>query len=172
MKKLTYAVMMLLTLGVIAACSESDDDEKTATPKEPIVGTWLSTGKNVAPILHYLFSADGGVDSVTAVFMENNRYTVKQINKNKTTKDYVGSYTVDKSANLSIIKIKLEQESPGATSNEGIYQIFTASPDSMKYEVVQLSSTSNTAPTPEKGFGSTNNGAFGVNNIQRYIRLK
>ena len=42
----------------------------------------------------------------------------------------------------------------------------------MQYEVVLTSGTQNVAPTPETGFGSTNGGALGTSNIQKYIKVR
>ncbi|MCA0445710.1 MAG: hypothetical protein LCH54_05740 [Bacteroidetes bacterium] len=171
MKKLTYAVMMLLTLGVMAACSESDDDEKTATTPASIEGTWLSTGTNVAPLLNAIFVSLGGVDSITAVFNADKSYTVKQVNKNKLVINYAGTYVITKSSTGNVHKILLNQTAPSAATSLGIYEIFDVAVDSMKYEVV-LDNGTNVPPTPATGFGSTNGGAFGTTNVQKYVRVK
>jgi len=168
MKKL-FAILLLLV--VVAGCKKSEDNPTEATQVDPIVGTWISTGSNVAPLLNTIFASVGGVDSIYATFNSNNTYVVKQVNKNKTSLTYEGTYALTKSTNTDIHKISIVQTKPSAASNEGIYQINTSvKPNTMKYEVVLISGTQNTAPTPEKGFGSTNNGAFGTTNVQVYVK--
>ncbi len=80
-----------------------------------------------------------------------------------------GIYTSELSDVGLIFTITLEQiVPPPPIEVAGIYEIDDGL---MRYEVVQLSGTSNIAPTPETGFGSTNQGAFGDTNIQQYIRM-
>ncbi|MCK6602544.1 MAG: hypothetical protein L6Q77_12055 [Bacteroidetes bacterium] len=171
MKKLTYAVMMLLTLGVIAACSESDDDEKTTATPASIEGTWVSAGSNVAPLLEAYFASSGGVDTIIAVFNPDLTYTVKQVNGNGTKANYGGTYVITKSTGSNIHKIVLNETVIAKYVSEGIFEIYDAAVDSMKYEVVALGGA-NVPATPTTGFGSTNGGAFGTTNIQKYVRVK
>ncbi|MFZ5946649.1 MAG: hypothetical protein ACOYU5_01625 [Stygiobacter sp.] len=166
-KLLAVALISILLFG----CKKSDDNPVETQTKDPIIGTWISTGSNVAPLLNTIFASVGGIDSIYATFNENNTYYVKQVNKNKTSIVYEGTYVLTKSTNTDIHKISIVQTKPSAASNEGIYQINTSvNPNTMKYEVVLISGTQNTAPTPEKGFGSTNNGAFGTTNVQNYVK--
>lgn len=170
MKKL----LLLLVIAGSVFFTSCKDDETTTEPvvqKDPIIGTWISTGTNVAPLLNTIFAAVGGIDTVYATFNESKTYLVKQVNKNKTSLTYEGTYSVTKSATGDIHKISIVQTKPSAATNEGIYQIVSsANPNTMKYEVVLMSGTQNVAPTPEKGFGSTNGGAFGVLNVQNYVK--
>lgn len=170
MKKL----LLLLVIAGSVFFTSCKDDETTTDPvvqKDPIIGTWISTGTNVAPLLNTIFAAVGGIDTVYATFNENNSYIVKQVNKNKTSLTYEGTYSLTKSASGTIHKISIVQSKPSAATNEGIYQIVsTSTPNTMKYEVVLMSGTQNVAPTPEKGFGSTNGGAFGTTNVQNYVK--
>jgi hypothetical protein len=170
MKKL---LLLLLVAGSLALTSCSDSDESTTEPVvvEAIVGTWISTGANVAPLLNTIFASVGGIDTVYSTFNENKTYIVKQVNKNKGIITYEGIYTLTKSTSSDIHRISIAQTKPSVATNEGIYQIYmTASPNTMKYEVVLISGTQNVAPTPEKGFGSTNNGQFGTTNVQTYVK--
>jgi hypothetical protein len=55
----------------------------------------------------------------------------------------------------------------------GIFDISTATnPYTMQYEVAQTEpSIGATPPTAAAGFGSTNGGALGTFNIQKYIKI-
>ncbi len=170
MKKL---LLLLIVAGsvVLTSCKKDETSTEPTAAKDPIIGTWISTGTNVAPLLNTIFAAVGGIDTVYATFNENNTYLVKQVNKNRTSLTYEGTYTLTKSTNIDIHKISIIQTKPSAATNEGIYQInTTASPNTMKYEVVLMSGTQNVAPTPNAGFGSTNGGVFGTTNVQNYVK--
>jgi hypothetical protein len=159
---------LLLSVSLIAASSCSNDDNN-GSGANPIVGSWLSAGTNVAPLLDAIFTAYSGVDSIYATFTETD-YAVRQVCGNSVVVNYSGTYTALKDDATGIYTLTIAQTLPSATSNAGIYKVYDASPDSMKYEVVLVNGT-NTPPTPATGFGSTNGGAFGTTNIQRYIRL-
>jgi len=170
MKKL-LSLLLMLSFVFFAACSEDDDSGTNPTETDILVATWFSTGTNVAPLLNTIFAAAGGIDTVYATFNSNKTYTVKQVNKNATIINYSGTYTATKSTTGNIYTIKLEQTTPAVATAEGIYEITTtATPYTMKYEVVQTSGTQFSAPTPAGGFGSTNGGTFGTTNIQTYVK--
>lgn len=163
---------LLLSMSVIVASSCSDDSSN-GTEQSGIAGKWLSAGTNVAPLLVTYFL----VDSVYATFTPSDTsgntgtYAVRQVNQNSTVVNYSGTYAETQSTVGNIYTITISQAIPSVTENAGIFEIYNANPDSMKYEVVLLTGTSNVAPTPALGFGSTNGGALGTINIQRYIRL-
>lgn len=170
MKKL---LVLLLMAGSIffTSCSKDDSNPVDPNSQDAIVGTWISTGANVAPLLNTIFAAVGGIDTVYATFNANNTYTVKQVNVNKTSITYSGTYSLTKSSSGDINKISIVQSSPSAATNEGIYQINNSvTPNTMKYEVVLVSGTQNVPPTPEAGFGSTNSGQLGTLNVQNYVK--
>ncbi len=101
-----------------------------------IIGSWYSSGENVATLLVTYFN----VDSIYAEFRENNTYLVEQYNIGNTsgTPDVIfdGTFTISKSNVGEIWTIVIVQNNP------------------------------------EAGFGSTNSGAFGNWNIQKYIRIQ
>ncbi|NUM79934.1 hypothetical protein HUU42_03930 [bacterium] len=176
MKNFKHLVSLLILSAfvVMVACS---DDDNNGSDQSGIAGVWLSEGTNVAPLLNTIFAAAGGVDSIYATFATSDTsgntgtYSVRQVNGNSSVVSYSGTYTETKSIVDNIYAITINQSIPSVTENGGIFEIYNANPDSMKYEVVLLTGTSNVAPTPAGGFGSTNAGAFGVLNVQRYIRL-
>lgn len=166
LKNLVLGLLLSMSVFVALSCSDDDND---GSGGNPIVGSWLSAGTNVAPLLDAIFTGSGGVDSIYATFTATD-YTVRQVNGNSSVVNYSGTYTAVKDDATDIYTLTIAQTLPSATSNAGIFQVFDANPDSMKYEVVLVNGT-NTPPTPATGFGSTNGGAFGTTNVQRYIRL-
>ena len=161
MKKLftfLFAVSLLMSARVSA---QVDPD---------LVGTWLSTGDNIAPLLQVIFQDQ--IDSIYATFGDDQTYLVHQVQLDGSVITYSGVYSAAASSVGNIWTIQIEQSVPLSATVEGIYEIdLTQDPDFMQYEVVQTSGTPNTPPTPEGGFGSTNGGAFGMDNVQKYIRL-
>ncbi len=151
----------------------SQDETVDFTAKDGIVGVWLSAGANVAPLLNAIFQGVGGVDTIYATFNSDNTYTVRQVNGDATVINYAGTYSNSKSTVGNIYKIVADQTSPSVATSEGIYEVDRSqSPHFLQYEVVLTSGTQNVAPTPEDGFGSTNGGAFGNTNVQKYIRIQ
>ncbi len=138
---------------------------------EGIVGTWVSTGSNIAPLLMFAFS--NNIDSIYAIFETNQTYLVRQIDTTGNESNYEGIYTVQKSNVGKIYTITIDQTIPALATVEGMYEIErTQSPHFMQYEVVQTNPPLGTPPLPDSGFGSTSNGAFFDANIQKYIRLQ
>lgn len=135
-----------------------------------IIGEWQSSGSNVSPLLVTYFT----VDSVYSNFKDDFTYEVRQFNQGNTsdTPDviYTGTYAIERSGVGDIWNISLVQDVPYAAEVSGIFEI-KADPEVLWYEVVQTSGTQNTPPTAEAGFGSSNGGAFGEMNIQKFVRI-
>ncbi|RMH69236.1 MAG: hypothetical protein D6675_13325 [Gemmatimonadetes bacterium] len=170
-----YAMTALLLAFslFVAGCSDDDDGDggSTTDPAQLIVGTWISAGDDVAPLLNTLFAAVGGVDSIYAYFNEDGTYSVRQVNGDGTESALYGTYVTTESSVEGIRNIAIVQSAPYSADVSGIYEINTnVNPHRMTYEVVQTSGTNNTAPTAEAGFGSTNGGALGTTNVQHYVR--
>ncbi len=144
----------------------------STTALEPdlgIIGEWISSGSNVAPLLVTYFQ----VDSIYARFGEDNTIFVEQFNTGNTSGipdvTYTSTFTMEKSGVGNIWNIVISQITPNAADVSGIYEIKT-DPEVLWYEVVQTSGTQNIPPTAAAGFGSTNGGAFGDTNIQKFVR--
>ncbi len=165
MKKLTTLLMLALLAFSFAACK--DDDNSTTDPIEPqeaIVGTWVSEGNNVAPLLVGLFK----ITKITAKFNANGTYEVVQVDSANASLTLSGTYSVAKSTVGEIYTITANQQAPATLVSEGIYEITNTT---MKYEVVQTTpSIGAVPPTPALGFGSTNGGALGTLNVQTYVK--
>lgn len=140
------------------------------TQLELIIGKWVSTGENLAPLLLALFP----YDSIYATFYTNNTYSVVSVDTGGVPYELKGTYTISKSNVGNIYNITLNQTTPTSLTSVGIYAIdINQTPHFMQYEVVQTEPNIGAIPpTPEGGFGSTNGGALGTINIQKYIRLE
>lgn len=166
MKKLLVFGMMLAV--VFISCDKSDEEDDDDPQKIGIVGEWYSSGSDVATLLSYYF----GVDSIYAKFESNNTYLVESFADGaKTT--YSGTYTQTKSGVGTIWNITLNQSTPTAVTSVGIFDISTeTTPYTMQYEVAQTEpSIGATPPTAAGGFGSTNGGALGTWNIQKFKKI-
>lgn len=126
-------------------------------------GTWLSTGTDIAPLLSQF------VSNLVAEFRTDGTYTVVQTDLMGAEINLEGTYSQTESSVAGIWDIVLNQSAPTQLTATGIFQI---TDDSMQYEVAQTDPaiTGVSAPTAAGGFGSTSGGAFGVTNIQKYIR--
>lgn len=132
-----------------------------------IIGRWYSSRTNVAPILINL-----GIDSIYAEFRANNTYIVESFAQGaKTT--MTGTYTQTKTTTNDIWNIVVNQSQPSTLKSQGIFKVFAGNPVTMKYEIAQTEPQipGVTPPTAAGGFGSTSGGAFGVLNIQTYIKI-
>ncbi|MCZ4409633.1 fibronectin type III domain-containing protein [Cryomorphaceae bacterium 1068] len=132
----------------------------------PIVGEWEAY--DVGGTL-----SGAGVTEINATFMSNQQYEVFSTQDGAVT-EFSGSYTVTGNDVAGIYEITLSQTTPDSRTAMGIVQVYSASPDSMWYEVVQTDPalTGVTPPTVSGGFGSTSGGFFGNNLVQKYLRVE
>lgn len=169
MHKILLLIMAMMGMIVLASCSESSDNG-TGPDKDlsPIVGQWRSEGENVALLLYSL-----GYRRIDATFKDDNTYVVVTYDTANATVTLEGTYTTEKSDVDDIYKITINQTKPVALTSEGIFKVDeTKNPNEMLYEIVQTQpSIGATPPTPEAGFGSTNGGALGMINVQKYVKI-
>lgn len=134
-----------------------------------IVGEWFSSDANVAPLLTLYFN----VDSLYALFRADQTYMVESYDVDGIKTEYLGTFTQTKSSIDNIWTIVLNQSAPSSVTSEGMFGFyFDETEYDMMYEVVQTEpDLGNAPPTPEAGFGSSNGGALGTINIQKYIIL-
>lgn len=175
MKKTRNTLLALLALAVVSfvSCDNDDDttDDKTEEPEVEtgIIGTWEAT--DISAVLTGL----GYDDSLYVEFKEDDTYEVKSYIQGL---EYVlvGTYVQEKSDNGEFWDITLNQVSmngaPVELTSQGIFEVYEGNPETMWYEVVQTNPeiAGLTPPTAAAGFGSTSEGAFGVTNIQKYVR--
>lgn len=144
------------------------------TVEDPIVGVWVSDSANVAPLL---YGAPFHVRKIVATFKANGTYTVVQTDSSQTSLTLTGIYIAAAGGAAApkdkIRIITVNQGTPSSLTAEGIYEVSVADGTvTMNYEIVQteppLAGVSK--PTAEGGFGSTAGGAFGMINVQKYVR--
>lgn len=161
-------LMMILSLVGLAACSDDDDDSNGGTTPpvpDPWIGSWLSAGTDVAPIL----VAFAGYDSVRVTYNDNQTILLETHTEATGWGSQNGIFTVTENDGTDITTVHIEYTNPSFTQ-DGIMQVWTATPDSMYLEVVQTVPDIGAAPvTPEGGFGSDPD--LGVLNIQKYRKL-
>lgn len=166
-------LVLVFAAAVFAGCKKDDNvTDVVVTPSDVIVGTWVSSGSNVAPLLVALSK----YTKLTATFNADGTYKIVTLDSAGTQGTATGTYVTaagGASAPYDTIRtIIATQMTPTALTAEGIYQVTVgASSTTMKYEVVQtVPAISATKPTAAKGFGSTSNGAYGTINIQKYVK--
>ncbi len=181
MKSMKFLIMMLFAGSLFMVSCDDEEVKGTCSDgiqnqdetgvdcggactacREGVQGKWQSFP--VATILSAL------ADSINAEFKTNNTYTVDQW-KGGAKIVLTGTYSQTKSGVGNIYNIVLNQSSPTALKAEGIFEV-SADDKTMKYEIVQVEPViaGATPPTASAGFGSTSNGAFGLINIQNYVR--
>ena len=176
MKK-QFMLVVTMALLTIVGCKEEDTTVAVVTPKDPIVGTWVSEGTNVP---YGLRVAPFKVKKITATFNENKSYTVVQVDSANVQTTFTGtiSYTESTSSdtvststtkNAKIYTIVASQATPTVVTSTGIYAI---SGTNMTYEIIQTSPNLGvTPPTPAAGFGSTSVGTTKYPiYIQKYVK--
>jgi hypothetical protein len=139
---------------LLAGCGNAVEVNGTGTQQQPVIGTWLSQGADIAPLLA---AAPFNNVKITATFKDDGTYTVVGIDSSNKEIDYAGTYQIMPSNVNNIVEIRLSQVMPSTAQAEGMYQVDTSQmPNRMQYEVVQTQPTNGlTPPTPDKGFGST-----------------
>ncbi len=165
MKSFIAFLSILALIAVIAGCSkDSKSSTEPVVTKDAWIGTWLSAGTNVAPILVAVFN----YDSVRVTINEDKTVTTDSHVKNGAWTSTTGTWAVTKSASGDVHSVEFVYP---AFSQEGILQVTTGTPDQLKLEVVQTVPDIGATPrTPDTGFGS--DATLGAANIQTYVREK
>jgi hypothetical protein len=168
MKKLFVILLVASTTLLYFGCSKSDDNGTNPTPpQDPIVGTWISEGADVAPGLVLTLKTV----RIVATFNANNTYNVVATDSTGAQVTYTGTYTVTENTGSSIRSITLNQTQPTSVTSQGIYQVDVNG--FLKYEVVQTTPAipGFTPPTAAEGFGSTkyNGVPLGLTWIQNFV---
>ena len=149
--------------GLFAVGCSSDDNNVVPTPDptyDVIVGKWRAPVP--APILTSF------VDSIHVEFKNNQTYLVKSFKDGAIT-ELAGTYVTANGVG-NIRNISLDQATPTTLTTAGIYRVVG---NTLTYEVAQTqpAQAGVTPPTAEAGFGSTSSGAFGVLNVQNYVKM-
>lgn len=172
MKKWNLLLVMMLAMAMLFAvgCDDDDDDDNPSGPSDPtmeemMVGTWLSAGANVAPLLVSLY----GTDSVRVTFTETQvtteeHRTIDSLSFSDWMPNQVGTFELGEAPENDIYSVSLNYTEAQAYVQEGIIQIVEATPDTLRLEVVLPNLA--TPPAPSDGFGTTVSGL----NVQTYVR--
>jgi len=169
--KLFLVLLAVLAMMNFVACSDDDDDNGGTNPPppaaDPWVGTWLSAGDNVAPLLQ---GDPFNLDTLRVHFNEDQTVTTEQHVEGGAWTTLAGTYQVTEAATGDIHSIFIDYTSGVTAEQEGIVQVIEGSPDTLKLEVVQTVPDYGFVPrTPETGFGS--DPVYGATNIQTYVRI-
>ncbi|MCS7052626.1 MAG: hypothetical protein NZM09_02705 [Ignavibacterium sp.] len=168
MKKLILSLLISSSFLFFFSCSKDDDNGTNPTPPEdPIVGTWISEGADVAPGLVSTLKTV----RIVATFNSNKTYNVVATDSAGAQVTYSGTYSVTENAGTTIRSITLNQTQPTSVTSQGIYQV--GSNGFLKYEVIQTTPAipGFTPPTAAEGFGSTkyNNTSLGQTWVQNFV---
>lgn len=163
--------IMLVSVSMLlfaVSCSESDSGNNSNENDADVwVGKWLSAGADVAPLL-----APFAIDSIYVTMNEDGIILLDQHIIGSGWFSNSGTYSVTESATGELHAISISYSSP-AFDQEGIFEIMEGNSATMKLEVVQTNPTIGAVPpTVAAGFGSTNGGAFGTDNIQNYVSVE
>jgi len=166
MKRLLLVLTIVMGMFLMISCDKDDDNNTNGPAKvDAWVGTWLSAGTNVSPLLS---GATFNIDSIRVEMKDNKTITTASHVKDGAWTTLTGTYAVTKAASGDIHSIEIVYT---AYSQGGIIQVTKGSPDTMQLEVIQtVPAIPFTPRTPETGFGS--DAALGILNIQKYVRIK
>jgi hypothetical protein len=152
----------LAAIALSAACAS--DNGLAPSRHDEIVGTWISTGSDVALGL----SAAMRTAAVKATFSADSSYRIELIDSTHATVIFAGTWSVSGTPQ-SIRSITLTQIAPAAAVEQGVFQVNGAR---LTFEVVPIQSSNAplTAATIAGGFGSTTSqdGAVSSQWIQRF----
>lgn len=164
MKRLLSLILISGLMIGFAACSSSDDSPTNGGEETPAwVGTWLSAGADVAPLLVAVFN----YDSVKVIMNADNTIALETHVAGGAWASLPGVYTITESTTGDVDAISINYS---AFEQEGIVQIISGTPDRMELEVVQTVPDIGAVPrTPATGFGS--DATLGAYNIQWYSKI-
>jgi hypothetical protein len=146
-RTLSLALALVATASFVAC--DSDDGGTGPAENDELVGTWLSTGTDVAPGL----MATLKTKSITAVFSANNTYNVVATDSSNAAVTFTGTWAATGTEG-AVRAITLNQATPTSLTSQGIFQIVGTR---LTYEVIQTQPAiaGFAAPTVAGGFGST-----------------
>ena len=159
MKSIKLILIALLGLMLIVGCEDTKNDDNK-NDVDAWIGTWLSAGDDVAPLLAALFL----YDSVRVTFEDDNTLILESHVANGAWTTLPGTYVITESDEGDIHTFAANYT---AFEQEGIIEIID---DDMRLEAVQtVPDIGATVPTVAGGFGA--DPTLGVINIQTYKRV-
>ena len=154
-----YPLILILILGLflVFGCEDDEGTDDDVIETDAWVGTWLSAGTDVAPLLAALFS----LDSIEATFNEDNTVSLRQHEVGAAWTSLNGTYLITESTDSEIDAITLDYTT---FTQEGIIEIIDGV---LRLEAVQtVPDIGATVPTVAAGFGA--DPTLGIVNIQTY----
>ena len=141
-----------------------EDATPDAALQAALVGRWLSEGADLAPLLS---GPPANLRRLEATFRADGTFVVAVRNQQAQAFSLEGTYTLDEGTDPA--QITLRQTRPEPAVSEGIWVV---EGDTLRYEVAQIDPpiAGVLPPSVAGGFGSTSNGDFGADNVQRYQR--
>jgi len=167
MKKL-FSLSILFLAIMLTGCNKDENPVVAPTPTvDPLVGTWVSEGTDVAPGLVSVSKTK----RVVATFNANKTYKVISTDSSNVQVTFEGTWTYTDNTGSTIKTITLAQTVPTSLTSTGIFEVGTSG--NLTYEVIQTNPaiTGFTAPTAAEGFGSTkyNGIKLGATWTQKYV---
>jgi hypothetical protein len=143
------APLALAAVALTAACNSDRSLAPSFAQPDEIVGTWISTGLDVAPGLR----AEMRATVVRATFSENQTYTIQITDSTNTVKMFAGTWTAT-GTQARMRAITLTQTMPEYQVEQGVFKLDGVR---LTYEVVPMQpSVDGLSPaTIGGGFGST-----------------
>ena len=163
----TSLIISLLALN-FGSCTDDTISNFDPLPQISLLGFWTSENTNIATILQ------DSIQRINLEFLEDTTYLMTVTDTAGYANTYLGRFFFDESDTTeTVFPITLEQLSPDTVFYSGIYEINNnLNPNELTIEWVNTSSSNNvTPPTVVDGFGSTDNGSLGVQNVQKYIKF-
>ncbi len=167
---LVLTLGLCLTMFAVIGCDDDDDDNTVAPPVETIsdhiVGTWLSTGDNLAPLLA---GEPFLLDSIIVTFGDDNIILLEQHVIDGAWATFNGTWDVDEETfEGEIFKFTGDYTSPASFTQVGICRVVEGTPDVFTLEAVQtVPDIGAPVPTVDLGFGGT---IYAGVNVQTYVR--
>jgi len=142
--------------------ADTDTDTDTDADVQDIVGSWVSEGSDLAPLLS---GEPFNYASIHASFDAAGAYTVTATDQDGQSGTLQGTFVTSTATTPGTIT--LTQSAPYTATAQGIWQVAAGV---LTYEVVQVDPDYGfTAPTPDAGFGSTQgDGLAAGDNVQVY----
>jgi hypothetical protein len=162
MKSIKLILIALLGLMLLVSCGDTKNDDD-AKDVDAWIGTWLSAGTDVAPILVAFFQ----YDSVRVEFKDDNTLTLESHVANGAWTTLQGTYVVTESADGNIHHFAANYT---AFEQEGIIDVTDGDPDVLRLEAVQtVPDIGAIPPTVAGGFGV--DPIFGAGLVQTYKKV-
>ena len=162
MKSIKLILIALLGLMLLVSCGDTKNDDE-AKDVDAWIGTWLSAGTDVAPILAAFFQ----YDSVRVEFKDDNTLTLESHVANGAWTTLQGTYVITESVDGDIHHFAANYT---AFEQEGIIEVTDGDPDVLRLEAVQtVPDIGAIPPTVAVGFGQ--DPTFGAGLIQTYKKV-